>query len=157
MRCFEVYGQAICHFSAPTVALNLQEALSDYRVKLSELSMHYTFESVKDYHLAFVALRVLMGQDDPSGWRNRADDIQHKLIQKPSSAPSGYKQGALDKVAPGRIRYCHDYQKNACTRGTECRYTHICNRCNGTHGAAVCKAPATNANDTALGARISGK
>ena len=65
IRCFEVYGAAICHFAHPSVALRLQEALCDYRIRLAELSMLYRFDTVREYNYAFIAARILHGQDDP--------------------------------------------------------------------------------------------
>lgn len=68
-RCFHVYGFAICYFAArPHVALQLHEALTDYRIRLSDLSVHCRFDSIRSYHYAFMSACILNGQDDPMAW-----------------------------------------------------------------------------------------
>lgn len=68
IRCFEVYGQAICHYAQPDIALKLQEALSEYRTHLCYLSGICTFDSILQYHYAFTVRRMYGGQDDPAAW-----------------------------------------------------------------------------------------
>ena len=65
MRCFEVYGQVICHFAHPRMALRLYEAWCNYRIRLAELSVLYKFDTVREYNYAFMTARMLNGQDDP--------------------------------------------------------------------------------------------
>lgn len=153
MRCFEVYGQAICYFSAPPINYQLQEALSDYRIKLSEFAMHYTFESVRTYHYSFMQNRINIAQDSPSGWRDNGIDIRHKLVAKPVHTPNttSYKQGSLASAASsGSEGFCRNFQEGKCTRAS-CRYQHLCSTCNGSHGASTCKISPANA--TAMGSR----
>ena len=68
LQGFEVYSQAVCHYAHPTIALRLQMALSDYRVRLAELSNTYKFDSIREYNSAFMMTRILHGQDDPKAW-----------------------------------------------------------------------------------------
>ena len=69
LRCFEVYGHAICFFAAkPHVALQLHDALVRYRVRLMDFSLTYNFASIRTYHYAFMAKRILSRQDDPIAW-----------------------------------------------------------------------------------------
>lgn len=56
LRCLEVYSQAIS---------SLHRALSDHRIRLSELAVNYTFSSIRDYNHAFLTARILTGQDNP--------------------------------------------------------------------------------------------
>ena len=56
------YGHAICFFAArPHVALELHEALVQYRLRLMEFSHTYYFNSIRTYHYAFMAKRILRG------------------------------------------------------------------------------------------------
>ena len=65
IRCFEVYGAAIYYFAYPSVALRLQEALCNYQIRLAELLILYRFDTVREYNYAFMATRILYGQDNP--------------------------------------------------------------------------------------------
>ena len=68
LHCFDVYSLALCKFAArPHVALDLHEALLQYRGRLTEFSLTYQFDSVRVYHYAFMTKRIFRGQDDPSG------------------------------------------------------------------------------------------
>ncbi len=58
LRCFEVYGQIICFFAHETVALPLQEALSEYRCYILDLCITYTFNFVRHFHEVFVYSRM---------------------------------------------------------------------------------------------------
>lgn len=82
LRCFEVYGQAICHYAHSDVVIQLQEALSDYRVRLIDLSVYYTFDSIREYHYAFMYARILNGQDDPISWTAEDESCRNVLIRK---------------------------------------------------------------------------
>ena len=64
LQCFDVYGQAVCHYAHPTVSTRLQVALLDYRLRLAELHVHYKFDSICIYHTimsSFVTIRILSG------------------------------------------------------------------------------------------------
>lgn len=51
----------------PTTVLDLHCALADYRLILHELVNIYIFQSVVNFHFAFVQARIFKGQDDPPG------------------------------------------------------------------------------------------
>ena len=72
----------MCHYARPTVALKLQEALSEVRVRVSDLSVMYKYESVREYIYSFMAARILSGQDNPAAWatedRRCFDLLYHK-------------------------------------------------------------------------------
>lgn len=78
LRCFEVYGQVICDYAHPDVAFQLQKALSDYRIRLYDMSVWYTFVSLREYHYSFMIGRILHGQDDPVAWIT--EDIGRKVL-----------------------------------------------------------------------------
>lgn len=155
LRCFEIYGQAICHFAQTSVALELQDALADYRIKLSDRLLHYTFESIREHHLRFIQARILTGQDDPLGWRDQARELDHVLIQKTKvSGTTQYKSGQLGYASnPQTGEACRRYNKGHCD-GKGCRYTHICSTCHQRgHGAHICT-QATGSNSQPLGERV---
>ena len=54
MRDFKVFGQIIVAFAEPSVAIWLQQSLAFYRIRLSIKAITNTFESVKNFHNAFV-------------------------------------------------------------------------------------------------------
>lgn len=69
LRCFEVYAAAICYFAArPHVALQIEEALRDYRIRVSDFAIYYRFESIRSYHYAYMSARMFNGQDIPTAW-----------------------------------------------------------------------------------------
>ena len=83
LRGFDVYCQAICYFAArPHVALSLHEALIDYRIRLSDFSIHYRFDSIRQYHYSFMSARILNGQDDPIAWSTESMRCFNFLIRK---------------------------------------------------------------------------
>lgn len=82
-RCFYVYGFAICYFAArPHVALQLHEALTDHRIRLSDLSVHCRFDAIRYYHHAFVSARILNRQDDPMAWSTDNQGCSDLLVRK---------------------------------------------------------------------------
>lgn len=52
--CLEIYWQIILHFSAVSLAGPLQQSLSQYRVRLIEMSVVYKFDSIRAYHATFI-------------------------------------------------------------------------------------------------------
>ncbi|KAL6722063.1 hypothetical protein ACLMJK_001168 [Lecanora helva] len=82
LYCFEIYAQLICHLASPQgveAELELQRALADYRVRLLKLCKVATFESLRDWHKAYLAAQIKEGQDKPSGWRERREELGHIL------------------------------------------------------------------------------
>ena len=163
LRCFEVYGHAICFFAArPHVALQLHDALVRYRVRLMDFSLHFNFASIRTYHYAFMAKRILSRQDDPVAWLSEDYQCQHYLVPKTSqqlqanlpgrpSASNGYQA-----PASGGFLSCNKFNSGECSR-TNCKYPHICSICqHGSHSAKECKSRtvASNSNSVPLGSRI---
>ena len=71
-----------------------------------------------------------------------------KASGEASKPPTGTEQPLKRKrpaVRPAsgkkfRTGYCFDFQEGRCSRGDECRFKHVCEKCGGTdHGAAACK------------------
>ena len=162
MRCFEVYGHAICFFAAkPQVAWQLHEALVRYRIRLMDFSLHFNFISIRTYHYAFMARRILSGQDDPAAWLAEDYQCQHYLILKTSQQlqanlpgrPSA--SGSYQTPASGGFVSCNKFNSGECNR-TNCKYPHVCSICqHGNHSAKECKSrPVSNANSVPLGNRI---
>ena len=99
IRDFEVYGQIICAIAPPIDALSLQQALADYRIKLSLQASHYTYESLVEHHLQYVQNRMYKGATDPANWRQSDSDIAYMLISKQLRPQSVYK--------PGQLQHCY--------------------------------------------------
>ena len=64
LLCLEVYSQIVLHFSAVSLLGPLQQSLSQYRVRLIEMSVVYKFDSIRTYNAIFMRTRILLGQDD---------------------------------------------------------------------------------------------
>ena len=62
--------------------LELQIALSDYRVRLLKLSKVATFESLREWHKAVLAAQIQDGQDRAQGWRERREELGGLLRRK---------------------------------------------------------------------------
>ena len=78
MYCFEIYGQVICILASPQGVervLELQRALSDYRVRLLKLSRAATFDSLREWHKAVLEAQIRGGQDRVEGWREKREDL----------------------------------------------------------------------------------
>ncbi len=158
LRCFEVYGQAVCYYAVPTVALRLQEALSDYRVRLAELSIHYKFDSIRAYHHAFMNTRIITAQDDPIAWsiedRRCNDLLVRKLPPMTNNKPySGGPVGPKSSSSGGPF-ICRNFNEGRCTR-EHCKYSHICLNCQHDHPANTCSKTHSATNQIPLGNRIS--
>ena len=154
LRCFEVYGHAICFFaSRPEVALELHEALVRYRVRLMEFSLYFSFDSIRTYHYSFMAKRILSRQDDPVAWLAEDYRCQHYLIPKPHKQLQANLPGKSS--APGGVLSCNKFNAGECSR-TNCKYPHICSLCQHNHPAKECRSRpvASNSNSVPLGNRI---
>ena len=78
LYCFEVYGQILCIFVSPQGVereLELQRALSDYRIRLLKLSRVATFESLREWHKAVLNAQIKEGQDRIGGWTERREGL----------------------------------------------------------------------------------
>lgn len=157
IRCLEVYCQAIIHFAHPSIKLKLQEALSDYRVRLSDMSVHYTFASIRDYNSTFMTTRRIKGQDDPTAWATQDPGCADFLIRKSPAVTSTKPTNGTTNAPATKPLSCNNFNAGRCVRDP-CRYSHICSICQLNHSAVSCpKAhpPASNSNSTPLGNRIS--
>ena len=86
LYCFEVYGQIICILADPKgnrgLEVELQRALTDYRIRLLKLAKGATFESLNEWHKAFLEEMFQKGQDRPEGWRERREGLTGLLRRK---------------------------------------------------------------------------
>ena len=162
LRCFEVYAHAICFFAArPHVALELHEALVRYRVRLMDFSLHYSFQSIRNYHYAFMSKRILSKQDDPVAWLSEDYQCQHYLVLKTSQQLQANLTGrpsassSYHAPASGGFLSCNKYNTGECSK-TNCKYPHICSICQHGHSARECKSRqvVSNSNSVPLGSRI---
>lgn len=96
MMSFEIYSQIICASAPPTTVLDLHYALVDYRLTLHELVGIYIFQSVVNFHIAFIQTRIFRGQDNPQGWRESLMPFYHKLRKIEPTARA---------AAPIQVRY----------------------------------------------------
>ena len=135
LRPFEVYAHAICFFAArPYVALELHEALMNYRIRLMEFSAIYTFKSVRTYQYAFMGDRVLKGQDDPEGWLDDSYRYRQYLVPRPvTSNTTGNIPGNVSTAG----MTCNNFNRGKCNK-TSCIYSHVCSTCHQAHSASIC-------------------
>ena len=85
LYCFEVYGQILCIFVRPQGVdreMELQKALADYRIRVLKLCKVASFESLREWHKAFLQAQIRDGQDRPEGWRDRKEDLGVLLKRK---------------------------------------------------------------------------
>ena len=163
LRCFDVYCTAICFFAArPHVALQLHEALIQYRIRLSDFSVHYRFDSIRAYHYAFMSARMLNGQDNPLAWTTEDQRCLNLLVRRAAPTGNDSRQQAstqAPKSSSSSTLTCNNFNANKCSRGEQCKYAHVCSNCQQNHPAASCSKPhnhsSSNANTTPLGNRIS--
>ena len=157
LRCFEVYAHAICFFAArPHVALAMHDALVRYQIRLMDFSLTYYFESVWTYHYAFMANRILRGQDDPVAWLSDDYQCQHYLIPKPPKQLQANSAGKTSASSASKgVLSCNKFNAGECSR-TNCKYPHICSLCQHNHPAKECRSRpvASNSNSVPLGNRI---
>ncbi|MCJ1456345.1 hypothetical protein MMC28_006706 [Mycoblastus sanguinarius] len=100
LYCFEIYGQILCILADPQAGLKeieLQRALSDYKIRLLKLSKVASFESLREWHKAFVGVQIREGQDRVEGWRERREGLAQLLKRK--VAPVDGEGGAGGRYA----------------------------------------------------------
>ena len=157
LLCLEVYGQILLHFSAKAVLDSLQQSLSQYRVRLLEMSVIYKFDSIRIYNAVFMRARILLSQDDITAWgledRRCSDLLVRKMgLSETSKAPTN----AASKSFPS-VRIYRNFNKGRCIRD-QCKYSYICSICQYSHLANTCQKASTAAsitNLTPLGNRVS--
>ncbi|RPA70781.1 hypothetical protein BJ508DRAFT_316227 [Ascobolus immersus RN42] len=133
---FIVYSQCLIRFAPPPLQLDLSEALWDYLFTLCELNKTHTWESVRDYHIAFHYTRL----DDvynPEGWRHRDIHLEFNMLRK---RPDGStRRAAPPEPSPVLVReYCWRWNRGDPCH-PPCKYTHRCSSCNSPlHTAREC-------------------
>ncbi|MCJ1280136.1 hypothetical protein MMC21_007963 [Puttea exsequens] len=75
LYCFEVYGQILCIFVGENYEAELQSALADYRIRILKWCKVATFESLRDWHKAFLEVQIRNGQDRADGWRAKREEL----------------------------------------------------------------------------------
>lgn len=157
LRCFEVYGVAICHFAAPGIVVQLGKALALYRIRISDFSVHYRFDSIRSYHYSFMTARIYSGQDDPFAWSKEDQGCLNLLVrktvnEKPFTSTAGKSAAGISSSA----RSCYNFNSSRPCAREPCPYQHTCGLCGQGHPALTCSKapPASNSNSTALGPRI---
>lgn len=60
----------------------LQRALTDYRIRLLKLSKVASFESLREWHKAYLEAQIMDGQDRVEGWRERREGLGALLKRK---------------------------------------------------------------------------
>ena len=152
-----MYSHAICWFaSRPHVALDLHEALLQYRSRLRGFSLTYQFDSIRTYHHAFMTKRIFRGQDDPVAWLTEDYRLQHCLVPKQKYTQAGLPSKTSASVAAsGSFQSCNKFNAGECSK-SPCRYPHVCSICQQGHSAKECRSRlvASNSNSVPLGSRI---
>ena len=85
LYCFEIYGQILCILTDPQGGrkeIELQRALTDYRVRVLKLSKMASFESLREWHKAYLGAQIRGGQDRVEGWRERREGLGALLKRK---------------------------------------------------------------------------
>ena len=86
LYCFEVYGQIVCLLAAGGTDVagveELQRALAEYRMRLLKLAKVCTFESLRDWHGAFLDEMFKNGQDSAEGWRVTRPELTQLLVRR---------------------------------------------------------------------------
>ena len=160
LKSFELYTRVVLHFAHPDVVVDLAQAFSDYRLQLLDLVPLYILSSIQDFHHAFVFKQIHSGQDDPAGWRETNHLLQAQVLRKrEAQATPRPKTDTVVAASPQSARRiflsCDAYQANRCFR-SNCRYSHVCSRCQGAHALSICDRLATGPNALpALDARVS--
>ena len=158
LLCIEIYGQIVLHFSASSLRYPLQQALSQYRVRLLEMSVIYKFESIRTYNIAFMRTRLLVGQDDPAAWMLEDRRCYDTLVRKANmSETSKASANVATKSSSSSVGICRNFNEGRCAR-EQCKYSHICSNCQQNHPANTCQKASTAAsatNLTPLGNRVS--
>ena len=158
LRGVIVYGQAICEFAHPSIALRLQQAFSGYILRLLELSVHHTFTSLREYNHTFMTARIASGHDNPLAWTMDDRGAEVLLFRKAiGPAQAGGARPLTNTAVPRTTSsgICRKFNEGRCTH-EQCKYAHICSNCQQVHAANTCTKPPTSAtNSTPLGSRIS--
>ena len=158
LLCMEVYGQIVLHFSARNLLGPLQQAFSQYRTRLIEMSVIYKFDSIRAYNATFMRTRILLGQDDPVHWALEDRRCCDLLVRKmgPTEASKAPASGT-SKSFPSGHNVCRNFNEGKCTRD-QCKYSHTCLNCQQNHPANTCHKASTAvsaSNLTPLGNRVS--
>ncbi|KAI4223772.1 MAG: hypothetical protein L6R36_005172 [Xanthoria steineri] len=87
LYCFEIYGQIICMLTGAgegglEAELELQRAVSDYKVRLLRMSQWATWESLLEWHKGFVNGVLARGQDRVEVWREGREDLDMVLRRR---------------------------------------------------------------------------
>ena len=93
LLCLGIYGQIILHFSAVSLLGPLQQSLSQYRVRLIEMSVIYKSDSVRAYNATLMRTRIPLGQGDATAWapledRRCCDLLVRKTSRIEATKPS---------------------------------------------------------------------
>ena len=160
LRCFEVYSQAVYCYAHPNIKLQLHEAFSNYRVRLSDMSVQYKFDSILIYNRAFMNARLLADQDDLVAWTSNNRGCNSLLIQKlPSTTTKPYENSSKSTSSPDtKALVCRNFNAGKCTFDN-CKYSHTYLTCQLNHPAISCPrytpfTSASSTNSTALGSRV---
>ena len=158
LLCLEIYGQIVLFFSIKGWREPLQESLSQYRVRLIEMSVIYKFDSIRAYNATFMRTRILLGQDDHKAWALEDRRCYDLLVRKVglNEASKSHSGVAAKSSSPGQ-GICRNFNDGKCTRD-QCKYSHICSTCQHNHPANTCQKTSTAAsatNLTPLGHRVS--
>ena len=130
-----MYGQIRLHFA--NFSRPLVEAFSKYLERILYLYQHYTWESIKDFHIAFHRARIAEGIDDPVGWSRVDQDIENSnLVRREKLTRPTYDKGTSSQVENkgGKVYHCRRYNSGMDCYA-DCKYQHTCSTCGGNHPA----------------------
>ncbi|KAL8847155.1 MAG: hypothetical protein Q9221_007785 [Calogaya cf. arnoldii] len=87
MYCFEIYGGIICMLHGAGEAgaegeVELQRAVSDYKVRLLRMSQWATWESLLEWHKGFLDGVFVRGQDRSEVWREGRSELDGVLRRR---------------------------------------------------------------------------
>ena len=119
--------------------VKLQLALSGYHVNLSGLALHYSFNTILQYHYPSMAARSQAGQDDPIAWTAQDRRCSNLLIRK-SPPNQAVKQAASSRTkasSSSTSNECRNFNAGRCSNRDR-RYTRVCSICQQNHAAHTC-------------------
>ncbi|RPA75416.1 hypothetical protein BJ508DRAFT_332135 [Ascobolus immersus RN42] len=147
LQPFLVYCQCLVRFAPPALQLDLSEALWDYMFLLIDLNKLHTWDSVRDFHIAFHYTR-LDDVYDAEGWRKRDMHLEFTHLRKRDEAAPSRRPTSQ----PQPLAYCIRWNRGDFCQ-LPCKYTHRCSSCNSPlHTAKDCRRFTTqNSNHEPLG------
>ncbi len=137
MRCLLLYNSILLFFTPRENFTDLSMGLSAYTDRLFALAETHTWESVRAFHFIFHNKRVCLGdihEGKSWGYTDRHLEMTH-LVEKRMMVNVAMRDERVERVERGGV--CRRWNTgNRCV--ANCRYRHVCDRCEGRHRVLGC-------------------